>query len=69
MSRPTRLDLWLAAALLGALGLLASPMLRAPAPEGPHCGCLEPACALPCSSCCRGAQPMGCPPPAAVEEQ
>lgn len=52
---------WLGPAL--AALLLAAAACWLAWPRAYHCGCYEPRCALPCSSCCPGAMPHGCPPP------
>ncbi len=50
---------WLVAAWIVA------PAARSVSAAAP-CGCGERACAMPCSSCCPGAGPEGCPPPPTV---
>ena len=40
------------------------PFPPIPLPQGADCGCRSPTgCTIPCSSCCEGATPTGCPPP------
>ena len=59
--RLTYLLVGLALAAAGTLGGLWLVGIRAGAPARADCGCLAPSCVKPCSTCCPGATPLGCP--------